>query len=57
MVVFDEGYLQKNPEQAKIQVTKLKDVMSVDDPSDMMTPEDPLLNVFASVWYRVAKVS
>lgn len=57
MVVFDEGFLQKNPEQAKIQVTKLKDVMSMDDPSDMMTSEDPLLKVFASVWYRVAKVS
>ena len=57
MVVFDEGFLQKNPEQAKIQVTNIKNVMSVDDPSHMMTSEDPLLTVFASVWHRVAKVS
>ena len=57
MVVFDEGFLRDKPEQAKMQATNLKNVMSVDDPSDMMTSEDPLLKVFASVWYRIVKVS
>lgn len=57
MIVFDDGYLQKNPEQAKITVTNLKNVMSVDDPSHMMKAEDPLLKAFASVWHRVAEVS
>ena len=55
--MFDEGVLGKDPEQAKIKATNLKDVMRVDDPSHMMTSEDPLLRVFASIWYRVAKVS
>ncbi|KAG6993738.1 hypothetical protein G7Y79_00051g086580 [Physcia stellaris] len=55
--MFDDGYLQKNPEQAKIAVTNLKNVMNVDDPSHMMNAEDPLLKAFASVWHRVAKVS
>ena len=56
MLVFDEGFVQKNPEQAKIQVAHIMNVMNVDDPSHM-TSEDPLLEAFASVWHRVAKVS
>ncbi|KAL8788297.1 MAG: hypothetical protein Q9195_007353 [Heterodermia aff. obscurata] len=55
--MFDEGFLQKNPEQAKIQVTNLKNVMSDNGSNPMMTSEDPLLSVFASVWHRLAKRS
>lgn len=56
LAVFDEGSFRDNREEATRRVQELKDVMQTENQDATETAEDPLLEVFRTVWYRVAKV-
>ena len=55
--VFDEGCFKDNKKEATRRVQELKEVMKTENPTATKeTAADPLLEVFRTVWYRVAKV-
>ena len=56
LAVFDEGSFRDNREEATRRVQELKDVMQTENQDATETIEDPLLEVFRTVWYRVTKV-
>ena len=56
LAVFDEGSFRDNREEATRRVQELKNVMQTENQDATETAEDPLLEVFRTVWYRVAKV-
>ncbi|CAO1601995.1 hypothetical protein XANCAGTX0491_005631 [Xanthoria calcicola] len=53
--MFDEGGFRKDREQALTRVEALKKVMRTDCPSETSNKGDPLLEVFKTVWHRVAE--
>ena len=55
-VVFDEGWFRENKEEATRRVQELKEAMKTESPDATKNTADPLLEVFKTVWYRVAKV-
>ena len=55
--VFDEGCFRDNKEEATRRVQELKKAMKTESPDATENTADPLLEVFRTVWYRVAKVS
>lgn len=57
MAVFDEGHLRDDTKQAAVQLENLMNVMNGTTPSSSMPVNDTLLEVFTTVWYRVAEVS
>ena len=54
--MFDEGCFKDNMEQAAGRVADLIEVMMNEHPSATSPAGDPLLEVFKTVWYRVAEV-
>ena len=56
LAVFDEGCFKDNKEEAKRRVQELKEVMKTENSNATKDAEDPLLEVFRTVWHRVAKV-
>ena len=56
IAVFDEGCFRENKEEATRRVQELKEVMKTENPDATEIAVDPLLEVFRTVWYRVAKV-
>lgn len=55
--MFDEGHLKGDTKQAAIQLENLMNVMKTNTPNPLAPVEDPLLEVFKKVWYRIAEVS
>ncbi|KAI4226296.1 MAG: hypothetical protein L6R36_003287 [Xanthoria steineri] len=55
--MFDEGCFQNNREQVLSRVAALKEVMSTECPAATSNKGDPLLEVFKTVWDRVAERS
>lgn len=55
--MFDEGHLKGDTKQAAIQLENLMNVMKTNTPNPSAPAEDPLLEVFKTVWYRIAEVS
>ena len=54
--MFDEGCLKKDTEQAAIQLENLVNVMRTNASTTSVLEDNPLLQVFESVWHRFAKV-
>ena len=54
--VFDEGLFKDNKEEAARRVQELKEVMKTENSNAKKNAVDPLLEVFRTVWCRVAKV-
>ncbi len=55
-LVFDEGIFKEDPEGARNHMNKLLDIMESADPATMLSLDSILLEIFQSIWLRVAKV-